>query len=93
METRANHVLIGAFTIVVFLLGVAVRAVGGEVHLRTAVWEEYDVIFTESVTGLGIGSLVQYNGITVGEVRNLQPRRRTIRARSSPASACAPTRR
>ena len=36
METKANHVLIGAFTIIVDAAAAAVRAVGGEVLLREA---------------------------------------------------------
>jgi phospholipid/cholesterol/gamma-HCH transport system substrate-binding protein len=70
METRAHHVLIGLFTIVVFILGV-LFALWAANYASNRSWNEYDVIFTESVTGLGNGGLVQYNGITVGEVRNL----------------------
>jgi len=70
METRAHHVLIGLFTIVVFILGV-LFALWAANYASNRSWDDYDVIFTESVTGLGTGGLVQYNGITVGEVRNL----------------------
>jgi phospholipid/cholesterol/gamma-HCH transport system substrate-binding protein len=34
-------------------------------------FNEYDIVFNEAVTGLSIGGLVQYNGITVGTVRDL----------------------
>jgi phospholipid/cholesterol/gamma-HCH transport system substrate-binding protein len=70
METRAHHVLIGLFTIIVFIFGV-LFALWAANYASNRSWDEYDVIFTESVTGLGNGGLVQYNGITVGEVRNL----------------------
>jgi phospholipid/cholesterol/gamma-HCH transport system substrate-binding protein len=35
-------------------------------------WDKYEVVFSESVTGLGTGGIVQYNGINVGEVTKLR---------------------
>ena len=70
METRATHVLIGLFTILVTLLGV-VFALWAANYAANRDWDEYDVIFKEAVTGLGTGGTVQYNGINVGEVRKL----------------------
>ncbi|HET6546237.1 MAG TPA: MlaD family protein [Rhodanobacteraceae bacterium] len=71
METRAHHVLIGAFTILVF-----VCALGFVLWLsKSSIDQEfayYDVIFNEAVTGLSKGGLVQYNGIKVGEVTQLK---------------------
>ncbi|MGA8277859.1 MAG: MlaD family protein [Rhodanobacteraceae bacterium] len=70
METRAHHILIGAFTIVVFVV-----ALGFVLWLSKSSIDQkyvyYDVIFNESVTGLSKGGLVQYNGIKVGEVTRL----------------------
>lgn len=70
METRANYVLIGTFTIVVvaLLIGFALWAAK---FASDSEWREYDVVFSEAVTGLGIGGTVQYNGITVGAVRKM----------------------
>jgi len=71
METRAHHVLIGAFTIGVFLL-----ALGFVLWMSKSGadrrYNEYEVVFTEAVTGLSVGGLVQYNGIKVGEVSALR---------------------
>jgi phospholipid/cholesterol/gamma-HCH transport system substrate-binding protein len=71
METRAHHVLIGAFTIGVFLL-----ALGFVLWLsKSSVdqkFNDYQIVFTEAVTGLSTGGLVQYNGIKVGEVTQLR---------------------
>ncbi|MEO8011627.1 MAG: MlaD family protein [Dokdonella sp.] len=71
METRAHHILIGSFAILAFLLGL-----GFVLWLsKTSADSEfgyYDVIFTEAVTGLSRGGLVQYNGIKVGEVVQLK---------------------
>lgn len=71
METKANYVLIGAFTILVtlFLLGFGLWAAK---YSSDKSWREYDVIFREPVTGLTEGSSVQYNGIAVGTVDNLK---------------------
>ncbi|MER3546717.1 MAG: MCE family protein [Rhodanobacteraceae bacterium] len=70
METKAHHVLIGAFTLlviaaaVVFALWLAKTSVNRQYHY-------YDIVFTEAVTGLSKGGAVQYNGIQVGEVSRL----------------------
>ena len=70
METRANHILIGLFTLITaaLLIGFALWAAK---FTSESNWNEYDVVFSEAVTGLGIGGTVQFNGITVGEVRKL----------------------
>ena len=70
METRANYVLIGGFTILasVFLLLFALWATK---FSSDRSWRRYEVIFTEPVTGLTEGGSVQYNGIAVGTVDKL----------------------
>ncbi len=70
METRANHVLIGAVT----LLGIALAVVLGlwsASYRADAAWQEFEIHFSQAVTGLAVGSLVQYNGINMGSVRDL----------------------
>jgi phospholipid/cholesterol/gamma-HCH transport system substrate-binding protein len=71
METKANYVLIGAFTILVtvFLLGFALWAAK---YSSERSWREYDVVFREPVTGLTNGSSVQYNGIAIGTIEDLK---------------------
>jgi phospholipid/cholesterol/gamma-HCH transport system substrate-binding protein len=70
METKANYVLIGAFTLAVaaFLLLFGLWAAK---FTSDRDWREYRVIFTEPVTGLTEGSSVQYNGIAIGTVETL----------------------
>lgn len=68
METRANHVIVGLF---VLLLGIGA--------LAFAVWimalkadrqtNSYLLIFEGGVTGLNIGSSVNYEGVPIGQVR------------------------
>lgn len=71
METRAHHVLIGLFTVIVvsaallFALWLAKSSSDRQ-------FAYYEVIFNESVTGLSQGSAVQYNGIKVGDVTQLR---------------------
>ena len=70
METRANYVLIGAFTLVtaaaLLLFGLWAAKYSSE---RT--WQQYQIVFREAVTGLSVGSPVQYNGIAVGSITKL----------------------
>ncbi len=70
METQAKHVLIGAFA----LSGLALIVVLGLWAARfqaDAAWQDYDIRFEQAVTGLSVGSTVQYNGINMGSVREL----------------------
>jgi phospholipid/cholesterol/gamma-HCH transport system substrate-binding protein len=71
METKANYVLIGAFTIVtvVFLL---VFGLWAAKYSSDKSFSEYLVVFNEPVTGLTEGGSVQYNGISVGTVEELK---------------------
>lgn len=70
METRANHVLIGAFTLLVIIASV-MFALWSAKYGSDRKFNEFDVVFVEAVTGLSKGSIVQYNGINIGDVRNL----------------------
>jgi phospholipid/cholesterol/gamma-HCH transport system substrate-binding protein len=93
METRAHHVLIGAFTIGVFLLALGF-VLWMSKSSTDSTWRDYDIVFTEAVTGLSVGGLVQYNGIKVGEVKALSlapedPRKVIARVR---LDAAAPVR-
>ncbi|HLI17745.1 MAG TPA: MlaD family protein [Rhodanobacteraceae bacterium] len=71
METKAHHVLIGAFTLLVVALVVLFALWLGKTSLNKQ-YHYYDIVFTEAVTGLSKGSPVQYNGIQVGEVSHLK---------------------
>ncbi|MGF0240074.1 MlaD family protein [Rhodococcus sp. IEGM1300] len=85
METRAHHVLIGLFTVIVvagallFGLWLAKSSVDSE-------FKDYEIVFNEAVSGLSKGSSVQYSGIKVGDVVSLRldpkdPRRVLARIR------------
>ena len=70
METKANYVLIGAFTIAVSLF-LLLFGLWAAKYSTDRNWQVYHVVFNEPVTGLTEGSLVQYNGIAVGTVETL----------------------
>ncbi|MFY2763657.1 MlaD family protein [Arenimonas sp. MALMAid1274] len=87
METRANHVLIGAFTLGVCLFAV-LFALWAAKYTTEKSYDEYDIVFQEAVTGLSVGSQVLYSGISVGAVRRLSlmkddPRKVVARIRLS----------
>ncbi|EMD82401.1 MlaD family protein [Pacificimonas flava] len=68
METKSNHVLVGAVALLLFvalfgfILWIARFDTGNE--------KDYDVFF-ESVSGLARGSAVNYSGVPVGSVREI----------------------
>lgn len=71
METRANYVLIGIFTLAVVFGAFAfvwwierVGDLGGRAS--------YEIVFDSSVSGLRAGAPVNFNGIRVGEVSGLR---------------------
>ncbi|WP_267222304.1 MlaD family protein [Dyella silvae] len=71
METRAHHVLIGLFTVIV-VTAALLFALWLAKSSSDRQFADYQVVFDEAVTGLSKGSAVQYNGIKVGDVTQLR---------------------
>ena len=71
METRANYALVGLFTLAVLgaLFGFVswFSGLGGSTDRR-----EIRIVFSGSVTGLTRGSSVLFNGLRIGEVKDIQ---------------------
>ncbi|MEN1972185.1 MlaD family protein [Luteimonas sp. MJ204] len=85
METKANYVLIGAFTLAV-AVAMLLFGLWAAKYSSDRNWQAYHVVFDEPVTGLTEGGTVQYNGIAVGTVDSLSlapqdPRRVVARIR------------
>jgi len=85
METKANYVLIGAFTLLV-AAAMLLFGLWAAKYSTDRNWQAYHVVFNEPVTGLTEGGAVQYNGISVGTVDSLSlapqdPRRVVARIR------------
>ena len=69
METRANHVWVGAVTLV--LLAALALFIVWIARLGESDRKEYDIFFKQSVAGLAEGSQVSFAGVPVGQVRKI----------------------
>ena len=71
METKAHHVIVGAFvlTAVAILIGVILWLGKGAADRDR---QFYEIVFQDEVSGLTPGSPVEYSGITVGDVQDLR---------------------
>ena len=69
METRANHVWVGAVTLV--LLAALALFIVWIAGLGENDRKEYDIFFKQSVAGLANGSSVSFAGVPVGQVRDI----------------------
>jgi phospholipid/cholesterol/gamma-HCH transport system substrate-binding protein len=71
METRAHYVAVGAFVLaMLFLAFVAVLWLAGT-QFSTS-FAHYDIYFEGPVSGLSVGGRVEYNGIPVGTVSDIE---------------------
>ncbi len=70
METRANHLLVGSF-VLLLIAGLVVFVVWLARFQFEAEFERYDILFEGRVTGLSVGSKVSLRGVPVGEVRDI----------------------
>lgn len=71
METRAHHVLIGLFTVLVVGAALAFALWLGKSDADRQ-FETYDIVFQEAVSGLSKGGTVEFNGIKIGDVVSLR---------------------
>ncbi|KWV90342.1 MlaD family protein [Erythrobacter sp. YT30] len=69
METRANHLWVGAVTLV--LLAALAAFIIWIARLGQGEQREYDILFAQSVSGLANGSEVSFAGVPVGQVANI----------------------
>jgi phospholipid/cholesterol/gamma-HCH transport system substrate-binding protein len=69
METRANHLWVGAVTLVL-LIGLAAFIVW-IARLGQGEQDEYDIFYAQSVSGLANGSQVSFAGVPVGQVKEI----------------------
>ena len=69
METRSSYVLVGAvvlaFTVLLFGAVLWLARFSGEDK------PEYDILFSNSISGLAVGSAVAFNGVPVGQVSKI----------------------
>lgn len=69
VETRSSYVLVGsvvlAFTVLLFAAVLWLARFSGEDK------PEYDILFSNGITGLAVGSAVAFNGVPVGSVQKI----------------------
>ena len=70
MEIKSNNVLIGTFTLVIVFAAFLFVMWLSRMQLNQQ-YDEYEIVFDGSVSGLSVGGSVQYNGLPVGTVRDL----------------------
>lgn len=70
METRANHVWVGAVTLA--LLAALAGFVLWIARLNEGTQSQYDIFFKQSVDGLAKGSEVAYAGVPVGKITQIE---------------------
>ncbi len=70
METRSNHVLVGA--VVLILLAVLALFIVWLARLSSGNEREYDIFFRQSVDGLNPGSSVAFSGVPSGQVKDIE---------------------
>ena len=69
METRSNHVLVGAVVLILLVVlaifTVWIARLGGNSE------KQYDIFFKQAVDGLAKGSAVTYSGVPVGQIKTI----------------------
>ena len=71
METRANYVLIGSFTLLA-IAGIFAFVIWLAQFEFNRQYHYYEIHFDGSVSGLGKAADVRYNGLKVGQVRQMR---------------------
>lgn len=70
METRSNHILVGA--VVLILIAAAAVFTIWLARVSDTNQKVYDIFFKQSVEGLAKGSSVSYRGVPVGQVQEIK---------------------
>lgn len=70
METRANHVWVGAVTLL--LLAVLAAFIIWLARMGEGSQNQYDIFFKQSVDGLAKGSQVSYAGVPAGQIKDIE---------------------
>lgn len=70
METRANHVWVGAVTLV--LMALVVAFVIWIARINKGDQNYYDIFFSQSVDGLAKGGQVTFSGVPAGQIKTIE---------------------
>lgn len=70
METKSNHIIVGAVTLLLLALLAAFTIWLSRVNDGSK--KEYDIFFQQSVNGLAKGSGVSFSGVPVGQIESIE---------------------
>lgn len=70
METKSNHVIVGAVTLL--LLALLAGFIVWLSRANDGAKKEYDIFFQQSVNGLAKGSGVSFSGVPVGQIEKIE---------------------
>lgn len=70
METKSNHVIVGAITLL--LLALLAGFIVWLSRANDGAKKEYDIFFQQSVNGLAKGSGVSFSGVPVGQIEKIE---------------------
>jgi phospholipid/cholesterol/gamma-HCH transport system substrate-binding protein len=70
METKSNHIIVGAVTLL--LLAVLAGFTIWLSRVSDGAKKEYDIFFQQSVNGLAKGSGVSFSGVPVGQIEKIE---------------------
>ena len=70
METKSNHVIVGAVTLL--LLALLAAFIVWLSRASDGAKKEYDIFFQQSVNGLAKGSGVSFSGVPVGQIESVE---------------------
>lgn len=70
METNVNYTIVGAFVIILFAC-IVMSIIWLSAGFSTDQYKTYEVYMRESVNGLSIDAPVEFNGVEVGEVKEI----------------------
>ena len=70
METKSNHVIVGAITLL--LLALLAAFIVWLSRASDGAKKEYDIFFQQSVNGLAKGSGVSFSGVPVGQIEKIE---------------------
>lgn len=72
MDTKINFFKIGLFISTFFILLVLAILWLGKYGLENKKFDEYSIYFSESISGLNVGSTIKYMGYEVGTVKDIK---------------------
>jgi phospholipid/cholesterol/gamma-HCH transport system substrate-binding protein len=70
METKSNHIIVGAVTLL--LLALLALFIVWLSRANDGAKKEYDIFFQQSVNGLAKGSGVSFSGVPVGQIETIE---------------------